>query len=66
MIPQADEKPTSHANCIDQPHSRYCLGPSLIALSDVGYVRFHGPRADTWFAREIPSFERQIVQSSRA
>lgn len=43
---------------IDQPRLPHCPGPSAIATSDIGYVRFHGRRADTWFARNIPSFER--------
>jgi len=43
---------------IDQPPLGHCLGPSGRATSRVGYVRFHGRRADTWFAQKIPPFER--------
>ena len=43
---------------IDQPVLRDSLAPAANVTSDVAYVRFHGRRYDTWFADDVPSFER--------
>ncbi len=45
---------------IDQPLIGRSVRPSERATSDVGYVRLHGRRYDTWFADdpEIPRYER--------
>ena len=59
MNPQAEfcQWGVGYSN-IDQPRLRHCLGSSSITTSNVGYVRFHGRRAETWFARDILSFEQ--------
>ena len=45
---------------IDQPVIGRSLEPSMEATSDVGYIRLHGRRYDTWFSDdpEVPAFER--------
>jgi uncharacterized protein YecE (DUF72 family) len=45
---------------IDQPVIGRSLKPSEQATAEVGYVRLHGRRYDTWFSNdpEVPSFER--------
>ncbi len=43
---------------IDQPQLPQCLGPADHVTSRTGYVRLHGRRRDTWFADNVPSFER--------
>ena len=43
---------------IDQPVLRQCLPPTAYATGSVGYVRFHGRRADTWFADNAEPHER--------
>ncbi len=43
---------------LDQPILRHCPSPSAHVTSPVGYVRFHGRRANTWFARDIESYQR--------
>ncbi|MFZ0640004.1 MAG: DUF72 domain-containing protein [Candidatus Acidiferrales bacterium] len=45
---------------IDQPLIGRSVRPSERATSDIGYVRLHGRRYDTWFADdpEIPRYER--------
>lgn len=45
---------------IDQPVIGRSLEPSARVTSQIGYVRFHGRRYDTWFTddRSIPAYER--------
>jgi uncharacterized protein YecE (DUF72 family) len=45
---------------IDQPLIGKSLGPSAQATSEVGYVRLHGRRYDTWFSDDatVPAHER--------
>ncbi len=43
---------------IDQPVLRDCLRPSSHVTGPVGYVRFHGRRAETWFAETANTHER--------
>lgn len=43
---------------IDQPLLAHCLAPTALATGPVGYVRFHGRRKDTWFAKGIEPFRR--------
>ena len=45
---------------IDQPVIGHSLKPSAESTSQVGYVRFHGRRYDTWFSDDptTPSHER--------
>jgi uncharacterized protein YecE (DUF72 family) len=45
---------------IDQPLIGRSLAPSAIATSEIGYLRLHGRRYDTWFSDDprLPSFER--------
>jgi len=53
---------------IDQPALRDCLGATAAAPATPGghsYFRFHGRRADTWFADGVPVFERYNYLYSR-
>lgn len=43
---------------IDQPLLGDCLPPDDRTTAPLGYVRFHGRRADTWFREDVPSHER--------
>ena len=43
---------------IDQPRLRACLGPSQHVFGPNAYVRLHGRNAQSWFADDVPSFER--------
>jgi uncharacterized protein YecE (DUF72 family) len=43
---------------VDQPALANCLGPSQHVTGGVGYVRFHGRRADVWFSRDVAAHER--------
>lgn len=43
---------------IDQPALRDCIGASAHVTGPVGYVRFHGRRHDTWFAKNVAPYER--------
>ncbi len=43
---------------IDQPRLAHCVGPSEHAIGPVGYVRFHGRRADTWFTENAQTHDR--------
>jgi uncharacterized protein YecE (DUF72 family) len=45
---------------IDQPIIGHSLEPSADATSQIGYIRFHGRRYDTWFSDDpaIPAHER--------
>lgn len=43
---------------IDQPVLHQCLPPASHTTGPIGYVRFHGRKADTWFAENIESHER--------
>jgi uncharacterized protein YecE (DUF72 family) len=43
---------------IDQPTLRNCIPPLPTVTGPLGYVRLHGRRKDTWFARDIQPHER--------
>lgn len=45
---------------IDQPVIGRSMGPSEWSTAEVGYVRLHGRRYDTWFSddEKMPAFER--------
>jgi uncharacterized protein YecE (DUF72 family) len=43
---------------IDQPHLRNCLGPTQHVFGKNAYVRLHGRNAKSWFAENVPTFER--------
>jgi len=43
---------------IDQPALRGCLGVTESPPTTRAYFRFHGRRADTWFADDVPVYER--------
>ncbi|MGD8451429.1 MAG: DUF72 domain-containing protein [Phycisphaerae bacterium] len=43
---------------IDQPRLRDCLGPTGHVLGRDAYVRLHGRNARSWFAENVPSYER--------
>ncbi len=43
---------------IDQPALRGCLGVTESTPTTRAYFRFHGRRADTWFANDVPTHER--------
>lgn len=43
---------------IDQPALRDCLGITPATACGLAYIRLHGRRTDTWFARNVPVFER--------
>ncbi|HEV2488593.1 MAG TPA: DUF72 domain-containing protein [Candidatus Acidoferrales bacterium] len=53
---------------IDQPIIGKSLAPSERATSDVGYVRLHGRRYDTWFTDDpkVPVYERYNYLYSEA
>jgi uncharacterized protein YecE (DUF72 family) len=43
---------------LDQPDARDSIGPTAVATSAVGYVRFHGRNRKAWFDREAGRDER--------
>ncbi|MHC4780915.1 MAG: DUF72 domain-containing protein [Planctomycetota bacterium] len=43
---------------VDQPVGRESIGPSAVATSSVGYVRFHGRNAEAWFKKGAGRDER--------
>ena len=43
---------------IDQPVLRHCIAPATLVTGPLGYVRLHGRRQDTWFARNVEPHER--------
>lgn len=43
---------------IDQPPLRDCLGPTTLVFGRNAYVRLHGRNTCTWFADNLPAFER--------
>lgn len=43
---------------IDQPRLRNCLGPTQHVFGRSAYVRLHGRNAASWFAENVPSYER--------
>jgi uncharacterized protein YecE (DUF72 family) len=43
---------------IDQPRLRDCLGPTAHVAGGGAYVRLHGRNARSWFADNLPAFER--------
>ena len=43
---------------IDQPTLNRCIPPQVNATGPLGYVRLHGRRRDTWFARNAAPHER--------
>ncbi len=61
LVPEtADElRAMNMGTCnIDQPQLRSCTPPTSLGISPVGYVRFHGRRADTWFAENVQPHDR--------
>ncbi len=51
---------------IDQPLLGRCLGPAAHATGRIGYVRFHGRRRDTWFAKNVRPSDRYDYLYSEA
>jgi len=43
---------------IDQPRLNQCLGPTQHVWGLGAYVRLHGRNARSWFAENVPSYER--------
>ncbi len=43
---------------IDQPLLHQCLPPAAHVTGPIGYVRFHGRRAETWFAENASAHDR--------
>jgi uncharacterized protein YecE (DUF72 family) len=51
---------------IDQPIIGRSLEPSAEVTSEIGYVRLHGRRHDTWFANAKPRAGRSAARNSSA
>ena len=43
---------------IDQPRLGHCIGPTAISNGRVGYFRFHGRNAETWFDQQAEASAR--------
>ena len=50
---------------IDQPRLNQCISPSSHVTGPVGYVRFHGRRADTWFASPAGRLNANVESHAR-
>jgi uncharacterized protein YecE (DUF72 family) len=44
--------------CVDEPRLKGLIPPEARVTSDIGYVRFHGRNAQTWFAKDGTQYAR--------